>query len=399
MDGEGPHRSLQISRIVSLKRRTGLLPDSSRPLAKLSRCRSPVHKKAMSTDVDLTTILAVYPDIERPTAITALGGAGGFSGARFWRVETPRGPFCLRCWPAEYPKVGDLQFIHAVLRHVAENGFDLAAVPLENSAGATFVRHAGHLWELSRWMPGQPEASPPPAKKRVTAALECLAQFHRATKHFRWTNTAPHREACSAVGPSPGIRNRQRILRQWMAGRAGQLRKAVGPGLHWPEMAHRTNRLLELLPQWGPAVADILGQHESCEVPLQPCLRDVWSDHVLFQGDVVTGLIDFGSMGVDNVACDLARLLGSLARDSSDLWQAGIGAYTNVRRLSQQELGLVRAFDLSGTLLGMFNWAAWVFLENRAFEEPQAVLQRMDALMQRFESDRPPPPLARKVLL
>lgn len=354
----------------------------------------------MPSDFDLTPILATYSsDVGHPRTVEALGGAGGFSGARFWRVETPRGPFCLRCWPAEYPKAGDLQFIHAVLRHAAENGFDLAAVPLENSAGATFVQHAGHLWELTRWLPGRPDTSIPSAKKRVTAALECLARFHRVAGQFRWTQTDSPRDLCPAVGLSPGIRRRRLILQDWMAGRAAELRKAIGPKFRWPEMAHRANRLLESLPKWGPAVAEVLAKCESCEVPLQPCLRDVWSDHVLFQGDLVTGLIDFGSMGVDNIACDVARLLGSLARDSSDLWQAGIGAYTNVRELSQQELGLVRAFDLSGTLLGMFNWAAWVFLENRTFEEPQAVLQRMDALMQRLESDPLPPPTRRELLL
>jgi Ser/Thr protein kinase RdoA (MazF antagonist) len=130
-------------------------------------------------------------------------------------------------------------------------------------------------------------------------------------------------------------------------------------------------------------------------VSLQPCIRDVWQDHVLFQGDEVTGLIDFGSMGTDNVSCDVARLLGSYAGNSQPLWQAGIEAYATVRELSHTELGLVRAFDRSGVLLGAFNWAAWVLLEGRVFEEPLAVLRRMDALMERLETSSQPLPSGR----
>lgn len=45
---------------------------------------------------------------------------------------------------------------------------------------------------------------------------------------------------------------------------------------------------------------------------LQPCIRDIWHDHVLFDGDRVTGLIDFGAMQIDTPATDIARLVGSL---------------------------------------------------------------------------------------
>ena len=31
-----------------------------------------------------------------------LGNAGGFSGARFWRLERPHRPLCLRRWPREH---------------------------------------------------------------------------------------------------------------------------------------------------------------------------------------------------------------------------------------------------------------------------------------------------------
>ncbi len=344
-------------------------------------------------------VLAAYPFVGRPKSVQSMGGAGGFSGARFWQVETTRGRLCLRRWPVEYPKVGDLRFIHAVLRHVAEKGFELAPVPLENSAGATYTSHDGHLWELTPWLPGEASSSDRPSEARHVAAMECLAEFHRATEQFCWREAEPQKVACPVVGPSAGIRKRAEVLREWMAGRAGQLREVIGRRNASVEMSDRAERLLRLLPQWGPVVAENLAQFDGCSVPLQPCIRDVWQDHLLFQGEKVSGLIDFGSMGIDNVSCDVARLLGSFAGHSSDLWRTGIEAYASIRGLSERELGLVQAFDRSGVLLGACNWAGWVLLEGRVFEDPKAVLRRMDALMERLESDSPPPPSGRGLLL
>jgi Ser/Thr protein kinase RdoA (MazF antagonist) len=125
----------------------------------------------------------------------------------------------------------------------------------------------------------------------------------------------------------------------------------------------------------------------------------VWSDHILFEADRVTGLIDFGSMRIDNVSCDIARLLGGMSSVNSDLWRAGMQAYAAIRPLARPEMNLAEAFHRSGILLGVLNWSAWVFLDHRTFEEPQTVLQRMDALMSRIQSDLGLPPTGRELLL
>src|SRR6202023_1230336 len=80
----------------------------------------------------------------------------------------------------------------------------------------------------------------------------------------------------------------------------------------------------------------------------QPCVCDVWHDHVLFEGDTVSGLIDFGGAKVDSVAVDLARLLGSMAGDDPVLRDAGFGAYVAVRPLSLGEVDLVTLLDRTG---------------------------------------------------
>jgi homoserine kinase type II len=117
---------------------------------------------------------------------------------------------------------------------------------------------------------------------------------------------------------------------------------------------------------------------------LQPCIRDIWSDHVLFEGHRVSGIIDFGSMRVDNVAGDVARLLGSLAGDDLAAWQRGLEAYEAVRPLTDDESALVTVFDESTMLLAGFNWLDWIIAE-RQFENPSEVVHRLTMIINRLE--------------
>lgn len=349
---------------------------------------------------EIAPVLAAYPAIGRPTEVQALGNSGGFSGARFWQIITTRGLFCLRCWPAEYPREGELDFMHRVLFHASAQGFDVAAVPLQNSAGATFINHSGRLWELDPWMPGSPDDSERPAVTRITAAMTCLARFHRSCEEFTWDSPFPHKTGCPTVGVSPGVHKRVAMLQEWLSVRATQLECVLSEQSLWSEMRRRIERLLRSLPNRLSLVAGDLLPFLSHSVSLQPCIRDVWHDHVLFQADQVTGLIDFGSMGIDHVSCDVARLLGSLARQNDpQRWQLGLETYASIRPLSDLEQRLIDVFHRSGVLLGALNWAAWVCLDRRVFENPQAVLRRLDALLAQMETDLPLPPTERGLIL
>jgi homoserine kinase type II len=119
-------------------------------------------------------------------------------------------------------------------------------------------------------------------------------------------------------------------------------------------------------------------------VPLQPVIRDIWYEHVLYEGDAVSGIIDFGAMRIDSVATDIARLLGSMVEDDQDGWQAGLNAYQSVRRLSADELELVRVFDSSTVLLSGLNWLQWVFAERRQFSNRRKVELRLEGFAARL---------------
>ncbi|MDH3718005.1 MAG: phosphotransferase [Planctomycetota bacterium] len=332
----------------------------------------------MSAENIVHQVLAYYPAACRPQRIEALAQAGGFSGARFWRLETALGPLCLRQWPPDYPDPDQLTFIHQVLKHVRRRGFPLVPVPLATceGSGQTFIHWHGRLWELTPWLSGTADYHDRPSRTKLAAALQVLAQFHLAASDFPAGQTTAR--------PSAGIQSRCEVVELWKSGDMATLVAAIGAG-SWPKLQGVAERIVERF-EFASATLSTRLQHASkIAVPQQPCIRDVWDRHVLFEGDVVTGLIDFGAMKTDTVSTDIARLLGSLAADNPDDWQAGLDAYQQLRPLSAAEQQLIGTFDFSIVLLSGLNWLRWIYLEKREFPDEQAVFSRLTAILARLD--------------
>jgi len=344
-------------------------------------------------------ILREYPAI-RPQQIQFLGGAGGFSGSRFWHITAAEGKYGLRRWPAGNPDAQRLEFIHAVLRHVAGHGFARVPVPLTTRDAATCVSREGHLWELTPWLPGQADYRQRPSPQRLRSALVALAEFHLAAASFAavrpawgggsYDNQGGELGAVVGViagppsrGPSPGLQERHKQLEVWLGGQVDDLRIHLAVDRRRP-LAELGWAILDDFALAVPGVSDLLDRASGIESPLQVCIRDIWHDHVLFQGDQVTGIVDFGSMQKENVAADIARLLGSLVGDSSEGWAAGLAAYRFVRPLSPEEERLIGAFDRSTVLMSGLNWLDWLFRDNRQFEDLEVVERRLKEIAGRL---------------
>jgi len=326
-------------------------------------------------------ILRLYPDDCQPQSIAPFQSPESFSGASLWRVETARGPLALRCWPTEHPKLERLEFIQAVLWHVDQEGFHRVPVPVETEHKHGYVRHDGHLWELVPWLPGEPTYRKSPSPRKLENALLALAEFHRAAASFPLPETGPIR--------SPGLSERARKLKQLLTGGLASLEAAVGEedtdDSLWPELAPRARRLIALATQTGPKIQPTLEIAASLAVSIQPCIRDVWHAHVLYTGDKVSGLVDFGAMRAENVTSDVARLLGSLAGNSLDDWHTGLAAYQAGRPLSSDERALLAAFDKSAVVMGGLQWLEWIYVERRQFANQAAVMARIDEFLARLE--------------
>ena len=316
-------------------------------------------------------VLRYYPAMGAAPVLQRLGNRGGFSGVCLWQVHGAAAS-CLRAWPPNAISVERLKWMHQLMATARAAGHCFVPVVSSNLHGTTWVEHRGRLWELATWMPGRADFHADPTQQKMEAACTSLALVHRA-----WASLVP------ATGPCTGIQRRLERIGEWSAlarhaGAAGfaDIDKRVRP---WAE---RAQILLSRLAQQVPSALLPLLQRS---LPLQPCLCDVWHDHVLFTANEVTGLIDYGGVKIDHVAVDLARLLGSMAEDNLALVAAGLQAYMRVRPLSLEEQRLVGLLDRTGTIVGLANWLRWLCYERRAFEDYALVAQRMRRLIERME--------------
>jgi Ser/Thr protein kinase RdoA (MazF antagonist) len=142
-------------------------------------------------------------------------------------------------------------------------------------------------------------------------------------------------------------------------------------------------QLQALVSRWLPRVPNLLrGAHIACR--LQPCLRDIHHEHLLYDGDTLTGLIDYASAGQDSVAVDVARMLGSLIEDDDVRWQVALSAYRDVRAFTMAEEELARGLDRAGVIVAMANWWRWM-VERDEVEIQGHVLRRVQELVARVE--------------
>ena len=366
----------------------------------------------------MLSILAHYPPDCAPRAWTK--AASGFSGAEVYRLETARGTLALRRWPAEHPSPERLSWIHTVLTQAVANGFDRLPLPIRTGSstesrsaarlnlstgllGDTFVSHDGHLWELAPWLPGEADFRRNPSAARLTAAMQALAHLHLAMADYQPNPQAQHTLNCGPLNyaPSPGLAARLAQLRELLSGAAETVPGTVSvslirshltairesvPGTVSPTLLSAAHEILDHFARLAPDLERQLAANVDRPVSLQPALRDIHAEPVLFVGDQVTGIIDFGAMRFETVAGDVARLLGSLVTSDPAGWQAGLAAYEAVRPLSDTERELVPLFDQSGLLLGAMNWLKWLFVEGRQFSDLARVHERLLRLLVQLRS-------------
>ncbi len=316
-----------------------------------------------------------FHDLSAP--IIGLGNAGGFSGARLWRWQTAEGDWCLRRWPAGSSR-DRLRWIHQVVARASET-VDCLAVPLSRRCGDRVYEHCGHLWEVSRWLPGQADFEQRPSFRRLTAAMARLAAFHQSV--------ANDGGSADSFGFSPGLMERRKRLHGWLQVDWNRWESACRTGAQQvplPEQWWTT--ILEAARSLVPLAADAISEAPSASLPMQPCLRDIWHDHVLFIGDQVTGIVDYDAIQVESVAGDIARLLGSMVGEDEQAWQVGLEAYQQQRPLSSAERLGITAFDWGNVVLSGLQWLAWLYADGRRFDDWQAVERRVRHCAERLAS-------------
>jgi Ser/Thr protein kinase RdoA (MazF antagonist) len=319
-------------------------------------------------------VLSYYPAVFHGADLIPLGNQGGFSGASLWRLEAGGQAFCFRAWPPRQSEPVRLDFLHGLMREARSCGLAFVPAVIATTGGRTYVEHASQLWDLTEWLPGRADFHDDPSIARLQAACIALARVHVAWEKF----AVPRIDVC------PALCRRLAAAAEWEELRRSGWRpryKAVSADPVQPIAERAWHQLERRVAQ----VATGLRPRADRRWQLQPCLCDVWHDHLLFEGDRLTGLIDYGSAKIDHPAVDIARMFGSLVPDDAAAWQAGLRAYRSVRPFSDEEAELALALDESGTVIGAATWLRWLYEEFRPFEDRAVVARRLGVLTGRME--------------
>ncbi|MFK7819674.1 MAG: phosphotransferase enzyme family protein [Planctomycetaceae bacterium] len=328
-------------------------------------------------------LLASYPAL-RHVKSTPAQASGGYSGAGVWMVTAEENRFALRRWPRSGLSKDRILGLHRLLRHIAATHANLVSVPVPAKDGSTLLPIDGSLWQLEPWLPGVASFWTQPSDQKLTNAMQALAHWHAAANRFEAKSHEAQWFGSRRMETSPAIQERLRIVDRWLPDELAEVRQLVIRNSEFDRLAVRLCSMCQIAL---PTIRDELTSALNIKVNLQPCLRDVWHDHVLFENDAVTGIIDPSACRTETIATDIARLLGSLAEDDEGMWQAGLAAYDSYHPLSDDTFRLVRILDRSTVVLSPLTWLRRRYILKTSFDE-EAVLTRLQRLTKRLMAFR-----------
>ena len=338
--------------------------------------------RATDTATSRSVLSRKYRLIADWNAVEIEAVSGGFSGAGVFKAESTAGTYCLRRWPVSQTSSTRVLAIHQLLELANHRSIAAVPVPVRADSGTTLSEVAGGFWQLEPWMPGIADFSTRPNDERLKSAMTQLARFHTAIRD--WGPTAQFSQwfRPESLSPCPTVRHRIQLLDGYAASVADF--KAALAKEHDARFRAVSSQIAMLFQTAHPGVKQELAAVAELSVPLQPCIRDVWHDHLLFDGDALSGIVDFGAMATDSVSCDLSRLLGSLFSDDPASWQQGLSYYESARPMTEAEHRLLRPLDRSSVLLSGMTWLKRRYVLRNTPADLSPVCDRLDAILGRL---------------
>ena len=324
--------------------------------------------------------------------------SGGFSGAAVFRVDTADDRrFAARAIPSSTATSLKRQTqIMQMLAFIHQSGMNCVAAPRQLRAAshalppvaspvnAWFSRQAKRLWQVSLWRDGSPVGKTELDPDRAAAAIGIVHEFHALA--YEWAERHNSDELTPRDGPSLAVLKRRQILQTLADGELStlstQIHRLSSP-LH-----ESSEQLVGVLRRHLPKLIQDTESAAAGRWRLQPVIRDLWKQHVLFTESRVTGLVDFWECASDHVFVDFSRLFRSWAGADnilvSRLWRETLRGHL-IRQADRQ---LLDVLDACTVLLSPLTWLRRFLTSESDQFSPQAV-NRFQALVDVAASFRP----------
>lgn len=278
-------------------------------------------------------VLAAFPPLIRDCTWVPLPPGGGLNGGRVWRGEVVGEPqFALKQWPAGFTPER-VRLTHERMRSVPDEFVPRLHATLTNTH---FVHLAGLYWDVTDWLPGTPALLTTPAVAKLRAAGKAVALLH-----CRWALTA------APVAPCEAVRRRLQLLTDWERTRFD----FNGPS----DVVGELERSLDVVRgALGRALAG-LRRVEPIRGRHLPIHGDFWPENVLFVGDRVSAVLDFGNAGFDHPEVDVGRLLADVPAWDRATTEATVAGY-NEQVPQPLSVPLIELLASTGRLGSLANW-------------------------------------------
>ena len=279
-------------------------------------------------------VLAAYPPAVRDCRWAPLPPGGGLSGGQVWRGELHGEPlFALKRWPASHTPER-MRLVHERIGVTTELQFTPRLLP--TLARTTSVVHDGRCWDVTTWLDGTPDLLARTSRSQLRAAGAALAHLHHL-----WLPGNIQLAPCSAVA------RRLALLNEW----AGTRFRFEGP----VDVAEELERSLALVRDRLQATRTELRRCEPIRGRVVAIHGDFWPENVLFRQEMLTGVLDFGNVGVDHPEVDLGRLLADVPGVERTDVDAAVSGY-NSNAPFELSVPLVQLLAASGRLGSLANW-------------------------------------------
>ena len=298
---------------------------------------------------------------------------GGFSGAIVAKIESATGAFALKPHPiqsrdriasahafqeflAARTKLPIPRLLHwssGRLHFTYDRVPGVRGINEEPQKRDTLFVQGDSCWELADWMPGEPVCSSGWIRdEALNAGIDAIAKMHAHARD--WSLPWPAPSECF----ESGLELRARKLAVYMQSGFDRCRT------QWDSIPHRRRqpilaslgRILSLAITLGSRLIGPMQHLATQPIRSHWIARDLWREHFLFEGDRLTGILDFTASKISWPGLDLVRSIGTFLLDEDPRWETAVERYQTALGERNIKLHDIRVTHRVSTVLSAMHY-------------------------------------------